>query len=97
MYRYGNLPTFRYSRASTDNRHYILLRNSQTTIELTVETSSKLCVECCQSWKLGKLELCENTPPFGRRVSTQFLVFQTSTRVDITVHQHGKCFIFVKY
>ena len=42
-------------------------------------------------------KLCENTPPFGRRVSTQFLVFPISTRVDITVYQHGKCFIFVKY
>ena len=36
------------------------------------------------------------TPPFGRRVSTQFLVFPISTRVDITVYQHGKCFIFLK-
>ena len=27
-------------------------------------------------------KLCENTPPFGRRVSTQFLVFPISTRVD---------------
>jgi hypothetical protein len=34
---------------------------------------------------------------FGRRVSTQFLVFPISTRVDIIVYQHGKCFIFVKY
>ena len=42
-------------------------------------------------------KLWENTPPFGRRVSTQFLVFPISTRVDITVYQHGKCFIFVKY
>jgi hypothetical protein len=41
--------------------------------------------------------LCENTPPFGRRVSTQFLVFPISTRVDVTVYQHGKCFIFVKH
>jgi hypothetical protein len=30
-------------------------------------------------------KLCENSPPFGRRVSTQFLVFPISTRVDITV------------
>jgi hypothetical protein len=48
----------------------------------------------------GNLEnskLCENTSPFGGRVSTQFLVFSISTRVDITVYQHGKCFIFVKY
>jgi hypothetical protein len=28
--------------------------------------------------------------------STQFLVFPIPTRVDITVYQHGKCFIFVK-
>ena len=46
-------------------------------------------------WKNSKL--CENTPPFGRRVSTQFLIFPISTRVDITVYQHGKCFIFLKY
>jgi hypothetical protein len=45
--------------------------------------------------EIGKM--CENTPPFGRHVSTQFLVFPISTRVDITVYQHGKCFIFVKY
>jgi hypothetical protein len=42
-------------------------------------------------------QLCENTPPSGRRVSTQFLVFPISTRVDITVYHHGKCFVFVKY
>jgi hypothetical protein len=47
------------------------------------------------NWENSKL--CENTPPFGRRVSTQFLVFPISTRADITVYQHGKCFIFVKY
>jgi hypothetical protein len=47
------------------------------------------------NWEYSKL--CENTPPFGCRVSTQFLVFPISTRVDITVYQHGKCFIFVKY
>ena len=54
------------------------------------------------SWKLEKLEIVwkhsvENTPPCGRRVSTQFLVFPISTRVDITVYQHGKFFIFFKY
>ena len=48
-----------------------------------------------QNWKNSKW--CENTPPCGRRVSTQFLVFPISTRVDITVYQHGKCFIFLKY
>jgi hypothetical protein len=47
------------------------------------------------NWENSKL--CENTPPFWRRVSTQFLVFPIFTRVDITVYQHGKCFIFVKY
>ena len=47
-----------------------------------------------ENWENSKL--CENTPPFGRRVSTQFRVFPISTRVDITVYQHGKCFIFVK-
>ena len=48
-----------------------------------------------ENWKNSKL--CENTPPCGRRASTQFLVFPISTRVDITVYQHGKCFIFLKY
>ena len=48
-----------------------------------------------ENWKNSKL--CENTPPCGRRVSTQFLVFPISTRVDITVYQHEKCFIFLKY
>jgi hypothetical protein len=36
------------------------------------------------NWENSKL--CETTPPFGRRVSTQFLVFPISTRVDITVY-----------
>jgi hypothetical protein len=36
------------------------------------------------NWENSKL--CENTSPFGRRVSTQFLVFPISTRVDITVY-----------
>ena len=47
------------------------------------------------NWENSKL--CENTPPFGHRVATQFIVFPISTRVHITVYQHGKCFIFVKY
>ena len=34
-----------------------------------------------ENWKNSKL--CENTPPCGHRVSTQFLVFPISTRVDI--------------
>ena len=40
---------------------------------------------------MGKLEIV------WKYLSTQFLVFPISTRVDITVYQHGKCFIFVKY
>jgi hypothetical protein len=48
-------------------------------------------------WLYQHSKLCKNTPPFGRRVSTQFLVVPISTRVDITVYQHGKCFIFVNY
>ena len=36
------------------------------------------------NWKNSKL--CENTPPFGCLVSTQFLVFPISTCVDITVY-----------
>ena len=47
------------------------------------------------NWENSKL--CENTPPFGRRVSTQFLVFPISTRAVITAYQHGKCFIFVNH
>ena len=47
------------------------------------------------NWENSKL--CENTPPLGRRVSTQFLVFPIFSCVDITVYQHGKCLIFVKY
>ena len=39
-----------------------------------------------ENWKNSKLY--ENT---------QFLVFPISTRVDITVYQHGKCFKFLKY
>ena len=41
--------------------------------------------------KIGKTRNC------GRRVSTQFLVFPISTPVDITLYQHGKCFIFLKF
>ena len=36
----------------------------------------------CGNWENSKL--CENTPPFGRHVCTQFLVFPISTLVDIT-------------
>ena len=36
-------------------------------------------------------------PPCGRRVSTQFLVFPISTRVDITVYQHGKNVLYFFY
>ena len=42
-------------------------------------------------------KLCENTPPCGRRVSTQFLVFPISTRVDIIVYQHGKNVLYFFY
>ena len=47
--------------------------------------------------KIGKTRncMCENTPPCGRRVSTQFLVFPISTRVDITVYQHGNVLYFL--
>ena len=54
---------------------------------------SSLCYITRENWENGKL--CENTPPAGSRVSTQFLVFPISTCVDITVYQHGKCFIFL--
>ena len=44
------------------------------------------------NWKNEKL--CGNTTPEGRSVFTQFRVFPISTSVDITIYQHGKCFIF---
>jgi hypothetical protein len=43
-------------------------------------------------WKLGKLEIVWKHSYF----STQILVFPISTRIDITVYQHGKCFTFIK-
>ena len=48
-----------------------------------------------ENWKNSKL--CENTPPCGRRVSTQFLVFPISTHVHITVYQHGKNVLYFFY
>ena len=42
-----------------------------------------------ENWKNSKL--C------GNCVFTQFRVFPIFTSVDITVYQHGKCFIFLKY
>jgi hypothetical protein len=39
------------------------------------------------NWENEKL--CGNTMPEGRSVFTQFRVFPISTRVDITVYQHG--------
>ena len=48
--------------------------------------------------ELGKTRNCVKTiPPCERPVSTQFSFFPISTRVGITVYQHGKCFIFLKY
>jgi hypothetical protein len=47
------------------------------------------------NWENSKL--CENTPPFGRRVSTQFRVFPISTSVDITVYQYGKNVLYLFY
>jgi hypothetical protein len=38
------------------------------------------------NWENSKL--CESTPPFGRRVSTQFLVFPITTSVDIHTYIH---------
>ena len=37
------------------------------------------------------------TPPCGRRVSTQFLVFPIFTSVDITVYQYGKNVLYFFY
>ena len=48
-----------------------------------------------ENWKNSKL--CKNTPPCGRRVSTQFLVFPISIRVDITVYQYGKNVLYFFY
>ena len=47
------------------------------------------------NWKNEKL--CGNTTPAGRSVFTQFLVFPISTRVDITVYQHGKWSVFTQF
>ena len=47
------------------------------------------------NWKNEKL--CGNTTPAGRSVFTQFRVFPIFTSVDITVYQHGKCFLFLNY
>ncbi len=44
------------------------------------------------NWKNEKL--CGNTTPEGRSVFTQFRVFPIFPSVDITIYQHGKCFIF---
>ena len=41
------------------------------------------------------IEILIIIPRCGRGVSTQFLVFPISTRVEITVYQHGKFFIFL--
>jgi hypothetical protein len=50
------------------------------------------------SWKLRKLEIVKTLRPSGVVfLHMQFLVFSISTRVDITVYQHGKCFVFVNY
>ena len=46
-----------------------------------------------ENWK--DLKLCENTPPCGRRVSTQFFVFPISTRVDITISTRKMFYICV--
>jgi hypothetical protein len=62
-------------------------------IQLYINT--KKCFISRGNWETSKL--CENTPTSRCRVSTQFLVFPISTRVDLTVYQRGKCFIFVKY
>jgi hypothetical protein len=42
-------------------------------------------------WKLGKLEIVVWKHSCSHTISR----FPNSTRVDITVYQHGKCFIFV--
>ena len=44
------------------------------------------------NWKNEKL--CGNTTPERRSVFTQFRVFPIFTSVDITIYQHGKCFMF---
>ena len=44
---------------------------------------------------LKNSKLCENTPPCGRRVSTQYLIFPISTRVDITVYNTENILYFL--
>ena len=60
---------------------------------------SKICKVCEFSILLYYAGKSVTTFPHSGTLfcSTQFLVFPISTRVDITVYQHGKCFIFLTY
>ena len=69
---------------------YKMINNNSVSTGLILLTPTACSyINTRENWKNSKL--CENN------VSTQFLVFPISTRVDITVYQHGKCFIFLKY
>ena len=52
-------------------------------------------INTSENWRNEKL--CGNTTPAERSVFIQFRVFPIFTSIDITVYQHGKCFIFLKY
>ncbi len=74
-----------------DNFHYIdlkLLFKKYKTFSVLIYSY----INTSGNWKNEKL--CGNTTPEGRSVFTQFRVFPISTSVDITIYQHGKCFIF---
>ena len=65
-------------------------------VQFTVHTKyGHIFKNTCENWENSKL--CENTLPCGRRVSTQFLVFPISTRVDTTVYQYGKNVLYFFY
>jgi hypothetical protein len=60
---------------------YFFVLYYRTNIKHFFRIDIQLYINARGKWENSKL--CENTPPFGRRVSAQFLVFPISTRVDI--------------
>ena len=50
-----------------------------------------------QLWATVRTYSYINTPPCGRRVSTQFRVFPIFTSVHITVYQYGKNVLYFFY
>ena len=89
----GTISYFVTSERSERGTKYDIVTRAIKLILPSLECDN-LYINTRGNWQNSKLY--ENTPPCGRRVSTQFLVFPISTRVDITVYQHGQCFIFLK-